>query len=256
MELFDGDADYHDLTRVTRTKGNPNIFPVFNQMPEGTRLPQATQPLPNHGIARNEPWQAYILPALPGVLVLQLQSNTQTRAFYPHDFTYTQFITLDQQSLTIGQHIVTDGPFAVGFHPYFRVSNKRDLEITGIPVRTAYWYLPNALSKADKDAVIAQDRSLFYAPGKQGSINFAAGEVNHHFDLSSAAPEPVCLDDPGLQRRIRIERAHGYLGLTVWCNADEERSVCIEPVTDRSGMLSTKPCPWRGWVRYSVESLH
>jgi hypothetical protein len=38
-------------------------------------------------------------------------------------------------------------------------------------------------------------------------------------------------------------------------NADEERSVCIEPVTDRSGMLSTKTNPWRGWVQYRLEKL-
>ena len=255
-ELFDRDAEYDDVTKVTRTKGNPNIFPVFNQMPAGVKLPGATRPLPNHGIARNERWTAYVCPELPGVLVLQLKSHEHTSGFYPYEFTYTQCIALEPQRLSIGQHIVTTGPFAVGFHPYFRISNKRDIAIAGIAPGTPYWYLPNALSKADKDAVIAHNRSLTYVPGQQGSLNFATGEVNHHFDLAGAANTPITMTDPGLQRRIHIERSAGYNGITVWCNADEERSVCIEPVTDRSGMLSIKSNPWRGWVRYRLETLH
>jgi galactose mutarotase-like enzyme len=254
-ELFDRDADYQDLAKVTRTKGNPNIFPVFNQMPEGVVLTDARSPLPNHGIARNQTWKAYVHADFPGVLLLQLQSNAQTREFYPHDFVYTQFLTLARERLTIGQHIATDGAFSVGFHPYFYISNKRDIEITGLQAGTRYWYLPNALSKAEKDAVIAQDQWLAYVPGKQGSLNFAAAEVNHHFDVTPYANTPLTLHDPGLNRHIRIHRSDAYTGITVWCNADEERSVCVEPVTDRSGMMSAKPNPWKGSVSYTVERL-
>ena len=50
QELFEQDQDYHDLSQVTRTKGNPNIFPVFNQMPAGIVLAGAQTPLPNHGM--------------------------------------------------------------------------------------------------------------------------------------------------------------------------------------------------------------
>ncbi len=254
-ELFDRDADYQDVTQVTRTKGNPNIFPVFNQMPEGMVLAGATSPLPNHGIARNETWQAYILPDCPGMLVLRLQSNERTKAYYPHDFTYTQFITLDRDSLTIGQQIETDGAFAVGFHPYFRIRDKRHIDIVGLKPGTRYWYLPNALRKAEKDEVIAQNQSLAYVPDKQGSLNFDAGEVNHHFDVADYAGSTISLTDPGLNRRIRIDTSDAYQGITVWCNADEEHAVCVEPVTDRSGMLSLKSTPWKGHVRYTVEHL-
>lgn len=63
-ELFDIDVDYHDVEKVTRTKGNPNIFPVFNQTPGGVTLQGATYPLANHGIARNAVWKAYVLPVV------------------------------------------------------------------------------------------------------------------------------------------------------------------------------------------------
>lgn len=255
QELFDRDADYHDMSKTTRTKGNPNIFPVFNQMPAGVVLAGAAQALPNHGIARNMPWRAAVLPDLPGVLVLQCTASAATRVSYPYDFTYTQFLSLDAHSLTIGQHITSTGPFAVGFHPYFRVADKGDIEITGLAAGTSYWHLPNALSKAEKDAVIAQNRSQTHVPGKRGSLDFRAGEVNHHYDLGTAARQPVVLTDPGLKRQIHIERSDAYHALTVWCNADEERSVCIEPTTDRSGMLSAKASPWQGWVRYTVVQL-
>lgn len=253
QELFEKDQDYGDLGKVTRTKGNPNIFPVFNQMPEGVVLEGAQAPLPNHGIARNEPWQAFTYPDLPGILVLRLTSSEHTKKYYPYDFTYTQFITLEPANLTIDQHIETEGAFSVGFHPYFRVGNKLDIEITDIESGTRYWYLPNSLSKRDKDAIIAEDRSLMYVPGKEGSLNFATGEVNHHFDMTGQHHD-IVLTDPGLQRRIILHRTAAYPGLTIWSEA-KASAVCIEPVTDRSGRISPKPSPWIGRVCFRVEAL-
>jgi len=253
QELFEQDHEYHDLAQVTRTKGNPNIFPVFNQMPEGVVLAGAQTPLPNHGIARQQPWQAFTDPTLPGTLVLRLSSNADTKRSYPYDFTYTQFITLEPEQLTIEQQIETAGAFAVGFHPYFRVGNKLDIAITGIEAGTRYWYLPNALSKRDKDAIIAADRSLPYVPGKDGSLNFAAGEVNHHFHMTGQHHD-IVITDPGLQRRIILQRTSTYHALTIWSEA-QASAVCVEPVTDRSGHLSPKPSPWVGRVCFRVEAL-
>jgi len=252
-ELFEKDQDYNDLSQVTRTKGNPNIFPVFNQMPEGVMLEGAQAPLPNHGIARNEPWQACICPDLPSTLVLRLVSSEHTKIYYPYDFTYTQFITLEAENLTIAQHIETEGAFSVGFHPYFRVGNKLDIEITGIESGTRYWYLPNSLSKREKDALIAEDRSLTYVPGKEGSLNFATGEVNHHFDMTGQNHDVIIMD-PGLQRRLILQRTANYQGLTLWSEA-KASAVCVEPITDRSGRISLKSSPWVGCVCFRVEAL-
>lgn len=252
-ELFEQDQDYSDLTQVTRTKGNPNIFPVFNQMPEGVLLEGAEAPLPNHGIARQQPWQAFTCTGLPDTLLLRLSSSETTKRFYPYDFTYVQCLTLEPSQLAITQHIATMGPFSTGFHPYFRVSDKREITIAGIASGTRYWYLPNALSKREKDAIIATDQSLAYVPGRTGSLNFAAGEINHHFDMAGQH-DHVVMTDPGLQRRIILERTSSYQGLTVWSEA-QASAVCVEPVTDRSGFLSTKPSPWMGRVCFRVEAL-
>ena len=252
-ELFEQDQAYEDLAQVTRTKGNPNIFPVFNQMPEGVILDGAQAPLPNHGVARQEAWQAFTSHDLPGALLLRLTSNDRTRQYYPDDFTYTQCITLAPEQYTITQQIETAGAFAVGFHPYFRVSDKRDISITGIPAGTRYWYLPNALSKRDKDAIIAADRFATYTPGQAGSLHFAAAEVNHHFDLTGQHGD-IVMTDPGLQRRIILQRTPDYRGLTVWSEA-QASAVCVEPVTDRSGFLSPKTSPWLGRVTFRVEAL-
>lgn len=254
-ELFDRDGDYQDVAKITRTKGNPNIFPVFNQMPAGVKFETAQDVLPNHGIARNGTWKAYIVSDLPKTVIIQLKSDEKTREYYPYDFTYTQYITLEQNSLIIDQHIETAGEFSVGFHPYFRIGNKRDIEISGIEQGTSYWYLPNALSKDEKDEVIAHNRSLVYVPGKEGSLNFAAGEVNHHFDLEHHDNTTVTVTDPGLNRRLLIDKSDAYKGITVWCNEEEERSACVEPVTDRSGQVSAKPSPWTGRVCFTVERL-
>ena len=253
QEVFEKDHEYGDLSQITRTQGNPNIFPVFNQMPEGVVLAGAQGPLPNHGIARQEPWQAFTSPDLPGMLVLRLTSSEHTKHSYPYDFTYTQVITLEPAQLTIDQQIETEGAFSVGFHPYFRVGNKRDIAIAGIDAGTPYWYLPNALSKREKDAIIAEDRSLLYVPGKAGSLNFTRGEVNHHFDMSGQTHD-IVITDPGLHRRLILQRTAAYQGLTIWSEA-QARAVCVEPVTDRSGRISPKPSPWVGRVCFQVEAL-
>ena len=253
QQLFEKDPDYDDLAQMTRTKGNPNIFPVFNRMPEGVALKGAQAPLPNHGIARNQLWQAFLYPNLPDALVLQLTSNDDTRIYYPYAFTYTQFITLEPDEIIIDQHIETDGAFSVGFHPYFVVSNKRQIDITGIDPGTPYWYLPNSLSKSEKDAVIARDEVWTYIPGKEGSLNFTAGEVNHHFDVSGQLHD-IVITDPGLQRRIILRRTADYQGLTVWSEA-LATAVCVEPVTDRSGQIHPKPSPWIGRVSFKIETF-
>jgi galactose mutarotase-like enzyme len=253
QELFEQDHEYGDLSQVTRTKGTPNIFPVFNQMPEGVVLEGAQAPLPNHGIARHEPWQACTSPDLPGMLVLRLTSSEHTKKYYPYAFTYTQCIALEPTHLTIEQHIETEGAFSVGFHPYFRVGHKQDIAITGIDAGTPYWYLPNALSKREKDAIIAADRSLRYVPGKAGSLNFTMGEVNHHFDMAGQHHD-IVITDPGLHRRIILQRTAACQGLTIWSEA-QASAVCVEPVTDRSGRLSPKPSPWVGRVCVQVEAL-
>jgi galactose mutarotase-like enzyme len=161
--------------------------------------------------------------------------------------------TAGPDQLTIAQHIETDGAFAVGFHPYFKVSNKLDIDISGIDPGTPYWYLPNALSKRDKDAVMARDESLTYTPGKNGSLDFAAGEVNHHFDMTGQHHD-IVMTDPGLRRRIVLHRTADYRGLTVWSEA-QARAVCVEPVTDRSGQIRAKPSPWIGRVSFKVETI-
>ncbi|MGE3538010.1 MAG: hypothetical protein AB7N91_11335 [Candidatus Tectimicrobiota bacterium] len=252
-EVFEQDPAYADLAQVTRTRGNPNIFPVFNQMPDGVCLPGAQTPLPNHGVARQESWEAFISDALPGALILRLRSNAHTQQSYPHAFTYMQCLTLEPAQISIAQQIDTEGVFAVGFHPYFRVSDKLAVDISGIAAGTRYWYLPNALSKRDKDAVIAADQYTPYVPGRTGSLNFAAGEVNHHFDMVGQSDD-IVLNDPGLRRRIILQRTPDYHGVTVWSEA-QASAVCIEPVTDRSGFLSAKLSPWLGRVTYRVEAL-
>lgn len=252
-ELFALDEAYTDLSKITRTKGSPLIFPVFNQVLGSRILAGAQVTLPNHGVARLCPWKAYAHHRLPGILILQLMSNDETKIYYPYIFTYTQFLILDEEALTIQQLIDTDGPFSVGFHPYFRVGDKHQIEIEGIDVDANYLYLPNSLSKEEKDAMILQNRTRPYTPGKHGSLDFAHGEVNHHFLLRQN--RPITLTDLLLKRRLVIERSNDYKGLTVWCRQDEESSVCIEPVTDLSGHMGAKPSPWSGYVRFAVEPL-
>ena len=130
-ELLYFDAErFADPAKSVRG-GIPVLFPICGGLP-GSALPQ-------HGFARNLPWQIQELPDHSGI-GLSLSDSADTLALFPHRFQLELELRPERQALAINvrvSHPAAAGepplPFCFGLHPYFAVSDLRAARLTGLP---------------------------------------------------------------------------------------------------------------------------
>ena len=81
-----------------------------------------------HGLARTLPWTPSTTRADTARVTLTLASSAQTLKVFPWDFVFDLSFSLTDACLTLGIRVHNPGretlPFALGFHPYFRVEDK------------------------------------------------------------------------------------------------------------------------------------
>ncbi|MBW4469467.1 MAG: aldose epimerase [Stenomitos rutilans HA7619-LM2] len=120
---------------LTVRGGIPILFPICGNLPENTYTYNGqSYTLKQHGFARELPWEVVDQATDDrGSLTLSLTSNDQTRAVYPFDFRLLFTYTLDGNKLIVHQqyenHSDVAMPFSAGFHPYFSVLDKTQLEV-------------------------------------------------------------------------------------------------------------------------------
>ncbi|MBW4693966.1 MAG: aldose epimerase [Lyngbya sp. HA4199-MV5] len=120
---------------LTVRGGIPVLFPICGNLPDNTYTYNGqSYTLKQHGFARELPWEVIDQATGDrGSLTLSLTSNDQTRAVYPFDFKLFFTYTLDGNTLTVHQryenHSDVPMPFSAGFHPYFSVLDKTQLEV-------------------------------------------------------------------------------------------------------------------------------
>jgi galactose mutarotase-like enzyme len=171
-----------------------------------------------HGFARQMPWAVESEPS-PNKAVLILESNAATLQNYPWPFHATLTYLLKGGCLRTTLRVRNTGdsvmPFALGFHPYFRVDDKQQASI-----RTQAKQAYNNVSKR---------REAF------------AG-----FDLNAAEVDIHLLDHQSDLAALRLGsgeylavRASSDFGIwVVWTLAGKE-FVCVEPWTAPGNALNT-----------------
>jgi galactose mutarotase-like enzyme len=117
--------------QLTVRGGVPILFPICGNLPDNTYTHNGKQyTLKQHGFARDLPWT--VVGHQNSSLTIALNSNEQTREVYPFDFTVAFTYQLQGNSLEIRQHYSNLSsapmPFSFGFHPYFSVLDKTQLE--------------------------------------------------------------------------------------------------------------------------------
>ncbi|QLE57331.1 aldose epimerase [Nostoc sp. TCL26-01] len=131
---------YLDTERFTHPElsvrgGVPILFPICGNLPDNSYTLNGQQyTLKQHGFARELPWE--VLDQVTkdkAALTLVLKSNEQTKAVYPFDFQVVFTYELQGDTLEIRQQYEnlssTQMPFSFGFHPYFQVGDKNQLEL-------------------------------------------------------------------------------------------------------------------------------
>ncbi len=174
--------------------GVPICFPWFGGSgPAGS---------PIHGVVRLRAWEfisARVLADGRVEAVLATRSDDETRKFWPHDFVLKFTVTVGP-SLTMALNTtnIGDAPFEIAeaLHTYFAVSDIHRVMVRGLE---NHRYIDTAGGT--------------HAERQQGDepITFAA-ECDRDY---VAAAGPVVLDDPGMSRRITIDK-RGSESTVVW----------------------------------------
>ena len=147
MLYFDQER-FLDTSKSVRG-GIPVLFPICGGLP-GNRLPlpQGEFNLPQHGFARDRPWQLTELDDGRGI-GLRLKDSADTRAVYPFSFVLTLELRLAGSALEITAVVNNRGdqsmPFSLGLHPYFNVSRLETVRFEGLPwtaLTTPPWSRP------------------------------------------------------------------------------------------------------------------
>jgi len=134
--LYFDEKRFMDKTKSIRG-GIPILFPICGNLNTsnsvfGTDYLQ----LPQHGFARDSKWQ-YTFNENEKSLCLFLNESKKTKKYYPFDFELRIEITLKVNCLefeiTIFNKTDMAMPINFGLHPYFNVSDFKNLEFIGNP---------------------------------------------------------------------------------------------------------------------------
>ena len=183
--------------------GVPICWPWFGPHPVESGFPA-------HGFARTRNWEVLQSQQLAdgrSTLAFRLVQDADSRALWPHESELTLLVSVGQQ-LQIDLLTRNTGrePFTVSqaLHTYFAVSDVREVELRGL----------EGLPYIDKvDGGARREQS--------GAVTLGAETDRVYLDHGGE----VVIDDPGLQRRIHIDR-RGSHSTVVW-NPWAEKSAAM-----------------------------
>jgi len=210
---FDADR-FADPAKSVRG-GIPVLFPICGNLPQGSYT------LPQHGFARDLPWQLEALSDGAGIRLL-LEANPQTLAAFPFSFHLSLDYRLQPSALEIlatvehGSDSSGVMPFSLGLHPYFAVSSLQAASLDGLPERCLDHHQMAPASTAEQLAQLPEGVDL----------------------LADPTGDSVRLVDAGSGQVISLELT-APLDLAVVWTEPPRPMVCLEPWTAPRGSLAT-----------------
>lgn len=239
QELFYLDAERLADQGLSVRGGMPVLFPICGGLPDDRLpLPQGDFQLPQHGFARDLPWQLEVLSDGRGI-AMELRDSPATRAAYPFAFRLRLEARLATAALEITVTVTHGGPdpsthaggdtpasgggeaaetmpFSFGLHPYFAVSSLENAVLEGLP--------PSCFDH----------RTMAQAATDSQLPRLAQG-----IDLLTRPQEtPVSLLDRGNGRRIELQTSPPWDLVVLWSEPPRPM-VCLEPWTGpRQALIS------------------
>ena len=202
--------------------GIPVLFPVCGTL-AGDEFA-----LPQHGFARDQPWQLEELQGAPGIR-LTLTDSPVTRAVYPFGFRLTLDYSLEPGALAIRALVEctdpsgeTAMPFALGLHPYLKVVSLAAARLEGLPERCFDHLSHTEAATADQLARLEQGVDL--------RVDGSHGE----------APQPWLLT--GRNTAVELQMQAPLAHAVVWSDPPRPM-VCLEPWSARRGEWGRKLLP-------------
>lgn len=217
------DAERFADPTLTVRGGIPILFPICGNLPDNQYHWQGqTYQLKQHGFARDLPWTVVDQSTQDQAsLILELVSTEQTRRLYPFDFQLIFTYRLIGDRLTLHQRYTNRSadsmPFSAGFHPYFAVQDKGQLQ----------FQLPSSEF---------QDQRTKTVHSFSGQFDFSQDEIDVAFtDLSS----PIAtVTDPTRSQRLTLSFSSEFSMLVFW-TLKEKAFYCLEPWTAGRNAMNT-----------------
>ncbi|MEN9231125.1 MAG: hypothetical protein Q6L68_09485 [Thermostichus sp. DG02_5_bins_236] len=218
---------------LTVRGGIPILFPICGNLPDNTYTHGGqSYTLKQHGFARNLPWQVVDQDQDDhACLTLMLESDGQTLAVYPFQFTLLFSYQLQGHQLILKQHITNRSPepmpFSLGFHPYFQVeeASKPQLQFR-IPAQELYDHREPHPASTNRRTPIP------FA----GTFDWTAPEIDVAFKALTAQEATVV--DPMAKRRLTLTYDECFRTLVFW-TVQGKPFFCLEPWTGpRNALIS------------------
>ncbi len=203
--------------------GIPILFPICGNLPNNQYTHnQKSYTLPQHGFAREMPWQVIDQNTDSGAsLTLRLTSNSATKKVYPFDFEVDFIYQLQGDHLSITQRYTNLSsekmPFSTGLHPYFWVKDKSQLSF-------------------DIPANILQDHKTLEIKPFNGTFDLSQPEIDAAFKQINR--QSASFSDRQRNLTLNLEYSDLYGTLVFWTLQDKDY-ICLEPWTAPRNALNT-----------------
>ncbi|KOP26416.1 aldose epimerase [Hapalosiphon sp. MRB220] len=203
--------------------GIPVLFPICGNLPENSYTYNGKQyTLKQHGFARDLPWQVTDQVSQNAAsFTLTLNSNEQTRAVYPFDFQVSFSYKIQGNSLEIQQQYTNLSleamPFSFGFHPYFLIQDKTQLEFE-IP------------------ASEYQDQRSKETHAFDGKFDFNQDEIDVAFKQPSS--QVASVSDNSRKLKLTLEYDNIFSTLVFWTLKGKD-FYCLEPWSAPRNAINT-----------------
>lgn len=209
-------ATFDDTSKNVRG-GIPVLFPTPGKLEgDAWRYGDRNGAMKQHGFARTRAWT--VDERTSSALTLSLMSDEETLAQYPWQFKATLRFTLSARlrlSMQVENRSDTPMPFALGYHPYFQVADKRHTQIASRATR--------AFDNTIRQVVPFSGFDL-----TQGEVDLHL--LDHGSDVCTLAyPDGGALDvlaSPDFRRWV------------VWTQGGKN-FVCVEPWTSPGNAMNT-----------------
>lgn len=223
QEIFYLDAARLTDPTLTVRGGIPILFPICGNLPDNTYTHNGqSYTLKQHGFARELPWEVVDQATDDRAsITLSLTSNDQTRAVYPFDFQLLFTYTLEGNKLIAHQRYVNYSdspmPFSAGFHPYFQVVNKAQLEVD-IPA----------------DRLLDQPTKIEHP--FDGTFDFERDEIDVAF--TNLSRHSASITDRAQGLRLTLTQSDEFSIIVFW-TVKGKPFYCLEPWTAGRNALNT-----------------
>ncbi len=199
--------------------GMPILFPICGNIPENLAyINKIPYPLNQHGFARDLCWEITLLEDKMGVRIT-LHSTKKTLTIYPFKFRLLIELRLRKSTLEITSKIINYSnitmPFSFGLHPYFQISDLKNVNLLGLPKECINQ--KNLL----KEKTSCQLNNLFKG------VDFLAEPISS-----------TCLIDSSKDLCIELKMQEPFLYNVIWTDPPRQM-ICLEPWTSKRNSINT-----------------